>query len=103
MSKTSMKWTESLERDGFVLLEQFISDSDLQELTNAVEAALEEKPGTAGVRFLLKRSAKVKAFAKSELLTQAAEAALGSPAKPVKAILFDKSPDANWYVTWHQD
>ena len=26
-----------------------------------------------------------------------------SPLLQFGAILFDKSPDANWYVTWHQD
>jgi hypothetical protein len=28
---------------------------------------------------------------------------LGSVAAPVKATLFDKTPDANWLVPWHQD
>ncbi|WP_366004016.1 phytanoyl-CoA dioxygenase family protein [Sphingomonas sp.] len=28
---------------------------------------------------------------------------LGSKAKPVRAILFDKNPDTNWALGWHQD
>ena len=28
---------------------------------------------------------------------------LGSSAVPFRATLFDKSPDANWLVVWHQD
>lgn len=28
---------------------------------------------------------------------------LGQPAKPVRAIAFDKSPSANWALGWHQD
>lgn len=28
---------------------------------------------------------------------------LGSAARPVRAILFDKSPGANWSLGWHQD
>lgn len=28
---------------------------------------------------------------------------LGRPARPVRAIAFDKSPDANWALGWHQD
>jgi hypothetical protein len=32
-----------------------------------------------------------------------AAAVLGADAKPVRAILFDKTPRANWKLTWHQD
>jgi ectoine hydroxylase-related dioxygenase (phytanoyl-CoA dioxygenase family) len=32
-----------------------------------------------------------------------AEAAVGPGAFAVRGILFDKSPDANWKVVWHQD
>ena len=28
---------------------------------------------------------------------------LGQPARPVRAIAFDKSPSANWALGWHQD
>ena len=32
-----------------------------------------------------------------------ARCVLGCDAFPFKATLFDKSPDANWLITWHQD
>ncbi len=32
-----------------------------------------------------------------------ADAALGGQAKPVRAILFNKSAEANWSLAWHQD
>ena len=32
-----------------------------------------------------------------------AASALGERAKPVRAILFNKSPETNWSLTWHQD
>lgn len=32
-----------------------------------------------------------------------AASALGEGAKPVRAILFNKSPETNWSLTWHQD
>ena len=32
-----------------------------------------------------------------------AETSLGGDAFPVRATLFDKSPEANWRVPWHQD
>jgi len=36
-------------------------------------------------------------------LLEIANAALGKPARPFGATLFDKSPQANWLVVWHQD
>jgi hypothetical protein len=32
-----------------------------------------------------------------------AKLGLGDAARPVRAILFDKTPDANWALGWHQD
>jgi ectoine hydroxylase-related dioxygenase (phytanoyl-CoA dioxygenase family) len=32
-----------------------------------------------------------------------AQSVLGNDAFPFKATLFDKSPDTNWLITWHQD
>lgn len=32
-----------------------------------------------------------------------AAAVIGETARPVRAILFDKTPDANWSLGWHQD
>lgn len=32
-----------------------------------------------------------------------AASVLGASAKPVRAILFNKSPEANWSLAWHQD
>jgi ectoine hydroxylase-related dioxygenase (phytanoyl-CoA dioxygenase family) len=42
-------------------------------------------------------------FARKQRLLDLATAALGSPAVPYRATLFDKSPGANWLVVWHQD
>jgi len=36
-------------------------------------------------------------------VTGAASALLGMPARPVRAVLFDKTAEANWAVAWHQD
>ncbi|HEX7945384.1 MAG TPA: phytanoyl-CoA dioxygenase family protein [Phenylobacterium sp.] len=35
--------------------------------------------------------------------TAAASELLGAAARPVRAVLFDKTPAANWAVAWHQD
>jgi hypothetical protein len=57
-------------------------------------------PGQAhGIRGLLRRSPLLAAWAHSaEVL-----AFLPRGMQPVRAILFDKTPDTNWKVAWHQD
>lgn len=36
-------------------------------------------------------------------LTAIATSLIGEAAFPVRAVVFDKTPDANWSVAWHQD
>jgi ectoine hydroxylase-related dioxygenase (phytanoyl-CoA dioxygenase family) len=45
----------------------------------------------------------VQELARSEAVRSVAEAALGEHCFAVRGILFDKTPAANWKVTWHQD
>jgi len=35
--------------------------------------------------------------------TAVAQTLIGKAARPVRAVLFDKTPNANWAVAWHQD
>ena len=56
-----------------------------------------------GVRNLLRRSPTVRRLARTGPVRDLAEAILGPPCFAVRAILFDKTPAANWRVAWHQD
>lgn len=60
--------------------------------------ALELSGGDAGVRSLLDVG-RIREFARDERLLRIA----GPGAFAVRAILFDKSSDANWALGWHQD
>jgi ectoine hydroxylase-related dioxygenase (phytanoyl-CoA dioxygenase family) len=42
-------------------------------------------------------------LARTGCIGAVAASALGERAKPVRAILFNKSPETNWSLTWHQD
>lgn len=42
-------------------------------------------------------------LAQGSVISDSASAALGAPAFPVRAILFDKTANANWALGWHQD
>ena len=56
----------------------------------------------AGRRGLLAQP-EVGAFARSERMMALARPNLNRTPVPVRAIMFDKSTDANWLVPWHQD
>jgi ectoine hydroxylase-related dioxygenase (phytanoyl-CoA dioxygenase family) len=56
-----------------------------------------------GVRNLLDAVPSVRALATSPVVRSAAEAVLGPHCFAVHGILFDKTPEANWKVVWHQD
>jgi len=56
----------------------------------------------AGVRHALKHSP-VAEMAHDERLLEIARRVLGTGAVPFRATLFDKSPNSNWLVVWHQD
>jgi hypothetical protein len=47
--------------------------------------------------------ADIRALADSPPLRSIVEPVLGHEASPVRGILFDKTPGANWLVPWHQD
>jgi ectoine hydroxylase-related dioxygenase (phytanoyl-CoA dioxygenase family) len=56
----------------------------------------------AGARNLMAHPA-IRSLAADRRLLDLAGATLGAQAQPFRATLFDKSPDRNWLVTWHQD
>jgi ectoine hydroxylase-related dioxygenase (phytanoyl-CoA dioxygenase family) len=56
----------------------------------------------AGARGLMADPAIASLAADARLLDLAC-AMTGAPVRPFRATLFDKSPRANWLVTWHQD
>lgn len=77
----------------------------LDGLESAREVATVRKRG-AGVfamRHLLKEVPEVRELAESHSLLNLVKPILGRSAFPVRAVLLDKIPDANWYVAWHQD
>lgn len=92
----------AFERDGFAVLKSIVSEEELNRLLEAIESSRQSQMAP-GMRHLLSRCAPVRKFARSEVLSEIACSILGADAKPVRAILFDKTPASNWYVTWHQD
>jgi ectoine hydroxylase-related dioxygenase (phytanoyl-CoA dioxygenase family) len=81
---------------GFSTVEAILIEPEIASL-------LEQLPQVrAGMRNLLTLPF-VSALAHHPKLLQAVQAVLGRNAFPFKATFFDKNPDANWLVPWHQD
>ena len=58
---------------------------------------------TYGVRNLEKKFESIASLATNSNILELAKYFLGEEAKLVRALFFDKTPDKNWFVTWHQD
>ena len=87
---------ESFEQNGRLWLRNALSQDDLNNLDFA--ASLEAKPGQ---RLELTPMLE-KAFAADGSIMQAI-AKIDPFAKPVRVVAFNKTPDTNWGVPWHQD
>jgi ectoine hydroxylase-related dioxygenase (phytanoyl-CoA dioxygenase family) len=98
----------SLELDGFEIIERFADDATLETLTRAIDrAALGASSRRRGrdayaVRNLLDVD-EVRTWARSEVVVAAVRRRTGDVVRPVRGLLFDKTPEANWKVAWHQD
>ena len=100
--KDAVESIKIMQERGFVLLPQSISVQELSFIDNAL-AELDIDVRAAGQRNLLNRLPGVNALAAHGDPHKIACQILAGLARPVRAILFDKTPQANWYVTWHQD
>ena len=89
------------EKNGFLLLKSVVDEPQIGELIESINSLVSSS--APGVRHLLRRCRTVRKLARSATILNIASKLLGRPAKPVKAIFFDKTPAANWFVTWHQD
>ena len=70
---------------------------------NALEAALMGIPKVEAGARLHDIKALGPLLATNGCIGAVAATALGTFARPVRAILFNKSPEANWSLAWHQD
>ncbi|HWX18598.1 MAG TPA: phytanoyl-CoA dioxygenase family protein [Candidatus Binatia bacterium] len=84
------------EQNGFQLVPAVLTASEVIGLIGLLGEAAK-----AGRRALL--NAPVQLLASSDRLLDLVRPYLSVEARPVRAIYFDKNPDVNWLVTWHQD
>lgn len=101
-------YTETVERDGFAVVEGVVPDGVADALLPALanvdhEGAVARRGGVHAVRNLLEAVPAVRDLARMPSVRALVEPVLGPECFVVRGILFDKTPRANWKVAWHQD
>ncbi|MBY0506136.1 MAG: phytanoyl-CoA dioxygenase family protein [Bryobacteraceae bacterium] len=98
-----MSKCEQLATQGFAVIPDVLTTEEVRMLREALEGSLCKPTRQGGVRNLLDRCPAVAEVANSAAIRSLVQPVLGLRAFPVRGILFDKTPDANWKVPWHQD
>ena len=95
-----MKW--EYEKKGYFMVKNAINGDEVKSLINAL-SIFEKEINHYGIRDFINKFPCIRELALSDSLLSIAKKILGSEAKPIRAVFFDKLPDANWNVAWHQD
>lgn len=90
------------DRMGFEVIDGVVSTEEVQQLCAAL-TRLKLAPLRGGIRRIEQLVPEVAALAQSLQLLQIAKKYLSDKPRLVRAIYFDKFPNNNWLVTWHQD
>ena len=98
----------AIETAGFAIVEGVLSRATVDHLLTSLKhiddtGSVRKRGGVFAVRNLLDVSLEVREWAHSETIRALIEPVLGDRFFPVRGILFDKIPNANWKVPWHQD
>lgn len=98
-------YCSQLIEDGFAIVPSIIDVEAISSLIAAFENISWETVirRRGGIRNLLEVAPEARELAASQSVRAIVDAILGSQAFPVRGILFDKTPEANWKVPWHQD
>ena len=94
-------WQDEIKNLGFAIMPGVLRDDEVTSaLTELSKSSLPRSK--AGIRHMLGDKTAAMLARDPRLLTIAQDI-LGCDAIPFHATLFDKSPNANWLVVWHQD
>jgi hypothetical protein len=86
------------DRDGAARFDRALPADALERLRDLAEPLLNDRPGVR-----VTGDAWLTTFLNTGPPAQLAKGLTSDKARPVRAVMFDKSPAANWIVAWHQD
>jgi hypothetical protein len=104
-----MRRNETLERDGFSILESVFAPHEVDWILDEFKALpASEGISTRGgkvfaVRNLFEKLPSLRSVADRDLVKSLVRQLVGDEARPVRSLFFDKNSAANWNVAWHQD
>lgn len=101
-------YAERVLRDGFAIIDAVVPGAYAEGLAKAIDElpqsdAVRQKAGVYGVRNLLELCPKVQELACRSEVRALVSPILGDGCFAVRATFFDKVPDANWKLRYHQD
>jgi ectoine hydroxylase-related dioxygenase (phytanoyl-CoA dioxygenase family) len=99
---------EQIQIDGFAIVPSVLQPTEIRGLISALDRiqdpeTVRSRRGVYAIRDLLEVAPEIRRLAKSSSIRELVEPILGNSAFPVRSLLFDKTPKANWKVPWHQD
>ncbi len=102
-------YVDKITQDGFVIVPPIIYNCTINDIINALnkvrlgDVTRVRRGQVYAIRNLLNAVPFLKTLMQQANLRALIEPILGKEAKIVRAIFFDKTSEANWKVTWHQD
>ncbi|MBI2929037.1 MAG: phytanoyl-CoA dioxygenase family protein [Verrucomicrobia bacterium] len=109
VSITSRHLRQAVQEHGYAVVPEALPQSAVDSLVAALAEATkapavsQRRQGDYAMRNLLQLVPAVRALAASPELRALVEPVIGAEAFAVRGLFFDKTPGANWKVTWHQD
>jgi hypothetical protein len=89
-------------KHGVEIRRAVLSPHDIQSVISEVSLD-SETIRRGGIRNLDKKFASIACLAEDPKVLGLAETLLGGSPRLVRALFFDKTPEKNWFVTWHQE
>jgi ectoine hydroxylase-related dioxygenase (phytanoyl-CoA dioxygenase family) len=102
-------YTEKIETNGFGVIPNVLDSATVTRLIDKLrqipssDATKQRGQSFFGIRNLLNVAPFIRELADTSCVRRVVEPVAGSKAQVVRGIFFDKTPEANWKVAWHQD
>ena len=104
-----LMWTKEIESDGFAVIPNVLDSeivAGLIDLLGQIPRSIATRhrgQSNFGIRDLLNVAPFVRELADFDRVRAIVDSVAGKQAHVVRGIFFDKTPEANWKVAWHQD
>jgi len=97
--------SEQLAQHGFAIFPGVLPPETVDKLVEEIDGACKMRAShpAYAMRHLIEAVPAVRKVAEEAAIRALIEAMLGPSAFVARSIFFDKTPDANWKVAWHQD